>query len=290
MATEHDGVALRAEAVDKLIRDIAEQEFVMKQLVMVSSSSAWKEVYWQETAGELTAQATAAIRGVPRLAALPELTLSHTRKSTTIEKYGGTATISWEDILTAEIDVIARNIVKVGRAIANSVDSVIWNALSENQSVSTINSVTITAGQEWNSATIANRDPVQNILNAIREIQIDNLNPLNGQGYLVLSPTDFANILGNANIRNVGQFYTSILENGRVGRLLGLTVIVSNVVTADYSMVVIAKECGTWKEVQPLTTNTVDTPPISRTISAWTYGVPQLSNPNAVCLISNTQA
>ncbi len=85
-------------------------------------------------------------------------------------------------------------------------------------------------------ATIANRDPIQNILDSIKEIAEEDYNALNGSGHLLLNPKDYANLLGNANVRNAGQFYTdTVTANGKCGRILGLTVLVSNVVTADYA-------------------------------------------------------
>lgn len=284
-------VMLRAETIDSVVKNVALQEFVMKQLVMVNGSSAWKESYFQETNTELTASGTRSIRGIPRLAEFPNMDPTWGKVTSYNEKYGGKVTISIEDEMTNEIDVISRALLRVARAVVNAVDTQIWNVLTENQSASLINTEVIASGNEWNSSTIANRDPIQNILNAIRQISIDNLNALNGDGFLVLSPTDFANVLGNANVRNAGQFYTSdVTANGRVGRILGLNVIVSNVVTADYAAVIIAKTCGTWKEVSPLTVRTTVNEGISKTITAWQIGVCQLVTPNAVCLISNTQA
>jgi hypothetical protein len=81
-----------------------------------------------------------------------------------------------------------------------------------------------------------------------------------------------------------------VTKNGRVGRILGLNVIVSNVVTADYAMVGIAQECGTWRAASPLTTATIEDKGVSYTIRAWEIGVTQLTNPKAICLISNTAA
>lgn len=282
---------LRAETIDATVKGFALQEYTMKQLVMVNSSNAWKESYFQETAADLSAPATATIRGIARLSAFPNTSVTWSKQSSYQEKYGAEDTISYEDELTNEIDVIARTLLRISRAVVRAVDTQIWNVLTESQSVVNINSVTIAAGNEWDSATIANRDPIQNILDGIRAIQEDNYNPLNGNGFLVLNPKDHANLLGNANVRNAGQFYTSgVTENGRVGRLLGLTVIVSNTVTADYTAIVIAKEAGTWKEVKPLQTETIIAPGISKTIRAWEIGVCQLTNPSAVCLISNTAA
>lgn len=292
MVTETGQVALRAEAIDAAIRDLAQQEFVMKQVVTVSSSSAWRESYWRETAGELAAAGVQAIRGVPRLTNFPELTPSWTRVSAYNEKYGGTITIAWEDIVTDEIDVMARSMVKVANAIANSVDTQIWNVLTENQSASAINTIAVAAGSEWNSATIANRNPVADILNAIREISIDNINPYARQSYLLVNPTSFSDLMANSDIVKHPTWEGSkeIMSNGRAARLLGLQVLVSNVVTADYASIFVGQLCGVWKELAPLTTETVEKKGISRTINAFGAGVTQLSNPNAVCLLSNVRA
>lgn len=282
---------LRAENVDRIVKGFALQEYVMKQLVMVQSSNSWKETYYKETAADLTGGAGSAVKGVPRLANFPYGEVTWTETSSYLVKHGMEGVISWEDKLTNEVDVIARTLLRIARAVAKSVDTEIWDTLTESQSASAINSVTITAGNEWDSATIANRDPIQDILNAMKEISIDNYNIHNGNGYLVLNPKDYANLLGNANVRNAGQFYTdSVTKNGNVGKLLGLNVIVSNSVTADYAAVILAKECGTWKAAVPLTVKTIEDPGIKITIRAWEIGVTQLTNPEAVCLISNTAA
>lgn len=283
---------LRAEDIEKMVKGFALQEYVLKQVVMQNSSSAWKESYYQETADELTAQATASIQGIPRLAKFPYGEPSWTKQSAYQEKYGMEGIVSYEDILTNEVDVIARTMLRIGRAVAKTVDTEIWNTLTENQTASLINSVAITAGSEWDSATVANRDPVLNILQAIREIHIDNYSVYSRESFLIVSPKDFANIMSNAKVSGHPSWEKAgdIMNNGRVGRLLGLTVLVSNVVTADYAAVVVGSECGTWKSAVPLTVVTIDEPGVKKTVRAWEIGVCQLTNPQAVCLISNTQA
>jgi hypothetical protein len=282
---------MRAENVEKIVKGFALQEYVMKQLVMVNSSNSDKESYYQETAADLTGGTGSAVKGVPRLAQFPYGEVSWTKQSSYLVKHGMDGVISWEDAITNNIDVIARTLLRIARAVVKSVDTEIWDTLTESQAASTINSVAITAGDEWDSATLANRDPIQDILNAKKEIAVDNYNPDNGNGYLVLSPTDYANLLGNPNVRNAGQFWTDdVTKNGRVGKIVGLKVVVSNTVTADYAAVVIAKECGTWKEALPLKVVTIEDAGIKWTIRAWEMGVTQLTNPEAVCLISNTQA
>ena len=206
-------------------------------------------------------------------------------------KHAGESVVSWEDATTNNIDVVSRTFLRIARAVAKSVDAEIWDKISESQSPSTINTLAIGAGNEWDSGTLANQNPIQNILDAKKLITIDNYDPDNGNGFLLLNPTDFANLLGNASIRNAGQFWTdSVTRNGVVGRILGLTVIVSNSITNDFAMVGIAKEVGTWKSAVPLTVKSLEDPGIKTTIRAWEVGVTQLKNPEAVCLLTNTQA
>lgn len=280
---------LRAENVDRIVKGFALQEYVIKGIVMVQSSSAWSESYYQETAADLTGGTGNAVRGIPRLSTFPAGEVTWTKETSYMEKYGMDGVISWEDAITNNVDVIARTLLRVARAVVKAVDTEIWNTLSENQSASTINSLSIVAGYEWDSATIANRDPIQNILDAMKEISVDNYNIHGGNGILLLNPKDYANLLGNANVRNAGQFYTdSVTRNGAVGKILGLKVLVSNSITADYAMVAVAKECGTWKEAVPLTVKTIVDEGIKYTIRAWEIGTTQLTNPEAVCLIDNT--
>ena len=295
---ETTGMAdLRAENISAVVTGFALQSYRFKQLCMVQSSSAWKETYWKETAADLVGGTGSDVRGIPRLANFPYGEVSWTEASSRHLKHGMEGVISWEDERTNDIDTIARTLLRIGRAVASSVDTEIWNCLSETTFGSTprtastdTNLVTIAAGNEWDSATVANRDPVQDILNAKKEIEVDNYDP-DVNGFLLLTPKDAANLLGNANIRNAGQFYTdAVTRNGVIGKMLGLTIIKSNNVYDDWSAVVLAKESLTWKAASPLVTKTIDDPGIKKTIRSWEVGTCQLKNPEAVCLITNTQA
>lgn len=288
--TDAVGMAdLRAENVSKAVTGFALQEYKFKQLCLIQASNSWKETYYKETATELSGSGTRTFEGVSRLANFPYAEVTWTETSTRLKKHAAEGVISWEDAVTNEIDVVARTLLRMARGITRSVDNEIWDVLTESRSATNINSVTISAGDEWDSATIANRDPIQNILDAMEEIAKDNYDPYKN-GYLLLSPTDFAHLMGNANVRNAGQFYTAdATRNGRVGRLLGLTIIVSNSVTADYAAVIIGKEACTWKQAKALTTHIIEDPGIKYTIRTWEVGSAQLKNPEAVCLISNTQ-
>jgi len=284
---------LRKENVSKIVTGFALQEYRMKQFCMVQTSNSWKETYFRETASDLTAGGTRNIRGVSRLSKFPYGEVTWTETSSRLQKHAFEGTISWEDANTNEFDVVARTLLRISRGIAKSVDVAIWETISDKvtsvpgDGSAGINTVAITAGNEWDSATIANRDPIDNILNAKQTIAEENYNPEGA--YLLLNPKDFRNLLGNPNIRNAGQFYTDdVTRNGRVGRLLGLNIIVSNSVTADYALIVVGGEACTWKSAEDLIVDTIYDPGIKITIRAWEVGVPQLKNPKAVCLISNT--
>lgn len=281
---------IRGLNIEKAVTGFALQSYVFKdRLCLVQSSSSWQERYYEETAADLTASGTGnSVEGVPRLATYPHGEVSWTQRNSYHKKFGMETRISYEDEISDDVDVIARSLLRIGRAVAKAVDAEIWDVITEGRTAVNINSVTITAGYEWDSATLSARDPIQDILNAKKAIAEQNYDPEGA--FLCLSPKDYANLLGNANVRNAGQFYTaSVTERGEVGQICGLRILVSNNVTADYACVVVGKEAATWKQLAALQTRVIEDAGIGKTIRAWEIGVCQLKNPKAVCLIINTQ-
>ncbi len=276
---------LRAENFSRIVKGFALQEYKMKQLCMIESSNAWTETYYAETAADLTRQTTTGITatslaGVPRLANFPYGEVSWTKTSGRNVKHAMEGVLSWEDIKTNNVPMIARTLLRIARAVTKSTDTVIAAAIVASAGN------TEAANATWNNAVIADRDPIQDILDAKALIEVDNYNP-NKNGYLLVHPTNYAELLGNANVRNAGQFYSdSVTRNGVVGRLLGLTVISSNSVTEGGAQVVIAKEALTWKSVVGLTVKTIDDPGIKTTIRAWEVGQIQVVNADAICKIT----
>jgi len=271
---------LRAEHVSKLVTGFALEEYKMKQLCMIQSSSAWTETYYKETAADLTGHATSAVEGVPRLAAFPYGEVTWTKVQGRNVKHGMEGVLAWEDVKTNNVPMIARTLLRVARAVAKSVDGVIAAAILASAGNTTA------ANATWNNATIADRDPIQDILDGKSEIEIDNYNP-DRNGFLLVHPTNKAELLGNANIRNAGQFYSdAVTRNGIVGRLLGLTVVSANAVTEGGAQIVIGKEALTWQSVVGLTTVTIVDPGVKYTIRSWEVGQIQVPNPDAICTIT----
>ena len=276
---------LRAENFSRIVKGFALQQYKMKQLCMIESSKAWTETYYKETAADLEKTATTAVTGtslggVPRLAKFPYGETSWEKTTARNVKHAMEGVISWEDIKTNNIPMIARSLLRIARAVTKSVDTVIASGI-----LNATGANTVTANAPWDDAVVADRDPIQDILDAKSEIEIDNYDA-DVNGFLLIHPTGKAHLLGNANIRNAGQFYTdAVTRNGVIGRLLGLTVVSSNSVTDGGAQIVIGKEALTWKSVAPLTVKTINDPGIKETIRAWEVGQLQTPNPEAICLI-----
>ncbi len=282
---------LRSETIDKTVKGFALQEYKFKQALSVVSSNSWKESYYQEGSTELTGGTGSAIKGVPRLASFPYGEPNWTKVSSYIEKYGFEGVVSMEDALTDEIDVTARTLLRISRAITKSVDDQIWTALT---TASGIQTFTLGADREWNTihsaspTTVSGANVIDDLMRAKMEIAEDNYNPENA--FLFVNPKDHRSIVSWLSLKGA-QFPTisgEVSNNGRAGSLAGLKIVVSNSVAVSGALVVVANEAATWKAAVPLTVKTIEDPGIKTTIRAWELGVTQVINPKAICWIKNT--
>jgi hypothetical protein len=280
---------MRKEYIDSAVKAVALMQYKLKTLCTIDGSDAWTESYYRETnTTEQTGGGTASpVSGVPQMAPFPFIEPSWTKVSSIVGKYAAEYVVSLESQQSATIPMLSRCILRIGRTVAYAVDKAIEAVLS----ASSGNTFAITAGNEWDSATVANRDPIYDILNAINYLRVDGIDALNGNGYLVVNGTDYTNIMRNSKVINNPSFKTAdVVSNGVVGQLCGLKIMVSEAVTADQAYVVVAKEALTWKEADPLKVVTIDDPGKSTTIRAWERGVCQIPSPNASCKITNTRA
>jgi hypothetical protein len=230
------------------------------------------------------------VKGIPRLAPFPHGEVSWTKISALNEKYGMEGIISYEDELMNNIPMIQRTLLRIARAVVKDVDTEVANTLL----AAAGNSYAITAGKEWDSATVANRDPIYDILKASQTIRADNIDPLNGRGFLCVNGTDYTNLISNSKVVSNPSFKTAdVVSNGVVGQLCGLKIKVTEVLeasTPDVAYIVMAKESMTWKEVVALTVLQIKDPGIKTTIRAFELGQCQMVVPDGVCKITNTRA
>ena len=288
MAADTDREAdLRSENIDTAVKAVVKIEEKWKALCAIDSSSAWTESYFRETNDDRTDGGTgSAISGVPQYAPFPFFDVTETKESSVVQKYAGESLISLEAQQNATVPMLQRKIYRLGRKIVYQIDVAIEADVKSNRG----NTVAITTGNEWDSATIANRDPIKDILDAIQTLRVDGINALGGNGYLVVNGTDYTNIISNTKVINHPTYDSGVMSNGQVGHLLGLTIVVSEATTAESAYVLVGKQGMVWKAAEGLKVKTIVDEGKSTTIRAWERGVFQLQAPNEVCEISNTRA
>tara|TARA_R100000789_G_scaffold85164_1_gene80983 strand:+ start:1454 stop:2317 length:864 start_codon:yes stop_codon:yes gene_type:complete len=287
MADNDREADLRSENIDTAVKAVVKIEEKWKALCAVDSSSAWTESYFRETNDDSTDGGTGSpIRGVPQYAPFPFFDVTETKVSSVIQKYAGESIISLEAQQNATVPMLQRKIYRLGRKIVYQVDVAIEAGVAADFG----NTVAITAGNEWDSATIANRDPVKDILDAVQTLRVDGIDALTGNGYIVVNGTDYTNIISNTKVLNHPTYESGVMQNGQVGRLLGMTIVISEATTADTAYVLVARQGMVWKEAEALKVKTIVDEGKSTTIRAWERGVFQLQAPNEVCKITNTRA
>ncbi len=280
---------LRKEHIDAAVKAVVKIEEKWKAMCAIDSSDSYIESYFRETNDDATDGGTySPIRGVPEFVAFPYVDVKETKVSAVIEKYAATSLISMEAGQYATVPMLQRKIYRIGRKIIYQEDKAIHDAVT----VATTgygNTVAIAVGYEWDSDTIQNRDPVKDILDAVQTLRVDGIDALNGSGRLVMNGQDYTNFISNSKVINHPTYESGVMQNGQVGKILGMAIVVSEIVTADSAFVLVAKQGMVWKEANALTTVTTVTPGKFTQIDAWERGVFQSQAPNEICKLTNTR-
>lgn len=281
-------IEMLKENIDSGVKAVVKIEEKWKAMCAIDSSSAYTESYFRETNDDSTDGGTGSpIRGLQPFSPFPYVDVTETKVSSIIEKYAAEALISMEAISDLTIPMLQRKIYRIGRKIIYQTDVAIHAGVAADFG----NTVAITAGNEWDSATIANRDPVKDFLDAIQTLRVDGIDFLAGNGKIVLNGTDYTNVISNTKVLNHPTFKSvSAIQNGVVAGLVGGDIVVSEVTTADTAYVLVAKQGMVWKQKESLRTVTKIDEGKSTIIRAWERGVFQLQAPNEVCKITNTRA
>ena len=280
---------IRGLDVDIAVKGFALTEYKFKNLVTESTTTSDHIRWYQETAGDLTATAPSVIANISPLSTFPTLEPTWTRNTSYVKKYAAESFMSMEDIKSSDIDVLARTVLRLTRAVVKQVDSDIWDVITESQSPSNINTFATTAvgGDQWDGSS---QDPIADVLEAIRLIEIQDYDTTTAE--LWLSPKDKRSLLEwliSTKGASIPSFSSSRVEDGVLMEFLGLKVRVSNNVTADYAAVVIPKKAATWKSHTPITSRVIEEPGIGSKFRVWELGIAILTDPKAVTLITDTQ-
>ena len=226
---------VQGENISSVVKGFGLKLFKLRQVLSISSSNKLTETYYRETAAELTvAGETFDIQGVARGAAFPHVDPSWTKVQGRHIKFAAETSIFIEDKLLDAIDVQRRAIIRVARSVMNSTDIYIYTTLSGASGIGTAAAVA-----NWDDAVVANRDPIVDILAGIQNLDESNYDALEN-GFLLVSPKDYKNLLRNSKVINNPSFKSAdVVTNGVVGQICGATIIVSTTVDDDEALMII---------------------------------------------------
>ncbi len=287
MVISQDRIDILKENIDRGVKAVVKIEEKWKKMCAIDKSNSYTESYFRETNDDSVDGGTGSpIKGLSPLAPFPYVDVTETKISSIVEKYAAEALISMEAIADLTLPMLQRKIYRIGRKIIYQTDVAIKNGVRADAG----NTVAITAGNEWNSDTEVNRNPVKNFLDAIQTLRVDGIDFLAGNGKIVLNGQDYTNVISNTKVLNHPTFTSvSAVQNGVVAGLVGGDIVVSEVVDADEAYVLVSKQGMVWKEKEGLRTVTTIDEGKSTLIRAWERGVFQLQAPNEVCKLTNTR-
>jgi len=276
---------IKGENIERAVKGFANKLYKLKQILLNQSSDKWTETYYRETSTPLSAGGNRNVNDVARGALPPEVHPSWTKVQTVQKKFMAQELVFYEDKVTDAIDVQARTMFRVAESITNAVDLYIYTQLTAAANTSGV----VTGADDWDSDTVANRDPIGDILIGISAMSANHYDVLQN-GYLLVTPKSYGSLLRNSKVINNPSFKTAdVVSNGRVGQICGLTIIQSTNVSADEAMIVMGNRAATWKSVVGLHTSTIEDQGISNKIRAWEMGHIQITDPYALYTITEIE-
>ena len=271
---------LRAISYDKAVKQLAQYAYKMKQLVSVVSSGSWKNYFFREQTNVPEGQSGNAIKGIPRGADFPNAVLSWETISSRIEKYGLSGKIDHEDIISGEIDMRNRTILRIAEGVAKAVDQEIYTVVSTDSGIQT---GTLQGGY-WNQTSAAIIKDLARMKAQVKAYY-DNAKDF----VLVIHPNAEPHVLHyiyekGAQATTAGQ----MAFNGQIGDPAGVNIITASVIPSSYALFCTPKTFATWKALMPLQTATKTEAFIGDTITACEYGVTEVHEPKQVVLLNIT--
>jgi hypothetical protein len=282
---------IRLQAFSRAVHNIVLAEGKIRDLVSSSTSSAAKNTFYRESNKELLAT-----KGLGRWEPFPYNEITYEENSKWVDKYGHETRISLEDILMHNIPVHERAAQLLAHGVSLKIEREIWSQLAFGGAAATatpthgIRTLANAAGYEWDSSTVASRRPFEDILLAIDQI-VSNDNQVYDPNFAAVGPYDMARLQANDTIMgNLARMGDNSLNTSGILRLVnGMDIIRSNTVTDDYALVGQKKVCATWVSPQGIQTIYKDEPGMGRIYRSFEFGVLEVTDPAALCLISNTQ-
>ena len=276
---------IRSLDTKKLLKGFALTEYVFQNKVTKATTSGDSIRWYKETAADLTATAPSQLETSP-LSIFETLEVSWTRTVSYPRKYAAEGTISREDIKSADINVLARTLLRLTRAVAKKVDTRVYNVITEDQTPSDIGTAAAT-GTGWDDTT--NGNPVLDIMAAKQAIAESDYDVAGCQVWMnPKNHKDLLNYLITVKGSSIPNFSSEKVKSGVVMRLLGCDIVVSNNVVADSVWVGLPKVACTWYSFEGLHSETENILGKGTKIAVWENGEAVLTDPKASYLITDT--
>ena len=269
---------LRAEDVDAIVKNYALEQFTGRQICSIVPTSSEKNTYYQETDSDISQMAVTGITNTGFTnspgAIFEHVNHSWTETAERVKIHGATHTFDWTVWKLSAIDVKARMLERVARAIVAGEDTAIYTELA-----TTTN--TAAAVQTWDNATESLQQPLKDILIARSALKLNNWTTSTNLK-MIIHPTNLMELLNNPVCRNAGQFYTDgVTRNGVVGKIADFDIIESNAMTENTVLFCISQTAMSLYEAQRITTKMTVEDGETITIKAFNMSVPVLINNNA---------
>ena len=272
--------AIRGLDVDKAVKGFALTNYVFKSKVTVSTMSGDSIRWYQETAADLTATSPSRIADIAPLATFTNIEPSWTRDTSYPRKYGARGFISLEDLKSADIDILARTLLRLTRAVIKQVDTRIYAVIA-----ATAN--TAAAGVPW--STTATCHPITDILSGQKVIATYDYDISAGQIWMnPANHMELKNYLITTKGSSIPGFSSEKVKTGVVMNLLGWDVVVSNNVTDGEVILGMPATACTWKTYTDTTSAITDKPGLGKEIVVWEMGEAILTDPYAVFKLTST--
>ena len=282
---------IRGLDVKKLLKGYGEVEYIFMSDLAQETTSGDSLRWYQETNGDNDVTSPTRTSNISFQSEFAGTEQSWTRNTSYVRKYGVQGFVPLMDIRTADIDVVKRTLRKLTRLIAKGVDTRIFNVVTQDLNLATIAGAgginILTSSGAWGDGASS---PVQDVMQAQRFIWVSGGYNADGAS-LWISPNAYRLLYAWVFSKGaqVPQYASDKLPTGTITKFCGLNLKVSPNVTADYGVVIVPKTAATWYTEQDLTTAPVENPGVGTTWKVWQTGEAVLTDPKAVCLISNIE-
>tara|TARA_Y100000310_G_scaffold58013_1_gene53173 strand:+ start:3785 stop:4660 length:876 start_codon:yes stop_codon:yes gene_type:complete len=289
MADTQGQADIRGINIDKLVKGFADEEYVFKKFVTNSTTNA-REVRWfQKTAGALDVPDTSGITGSQiaqsTFKARPFVAQpSWTRNTSYIKPFRvESEMISMEDIKDSDVDILATTVRDLVRAVANQVDSYIYDTITDASGILT----GAATGTGWDDLVAGN--PILDLLTAKQQIRANGYNPEGA--VLAINSVEYKNLLNfiiSVKGSSIPQFASEKVRSGVVMEILGLKVLVSQNATTDEAALWIPNRSATWKSFTPISSVVIEEPLIGKKVRVLEEGVCLPTDVKSIYVITDT--